>query len=263
MVPRRQNRARDGREFAPAERRRHPERIARDRAMKIERRHRSLRACAQARHRRRRCRGRPSARRLRQAMPRTASPPSSCWRCPSRPTASRSLSGGTVRYPMSTAVRNSSISIAGAAVKSRVGRSSSIGTTRRSAPAKPGDLVDGRTADCEIRHHLCGDRLRIGRDAARRDAMIAGKDRNGDALEPRNFAALPARQPYGKLFETAKASRRLCQRLLPARRRPRPTDASPSGKSRQKARISSRLSNCMRFPYLRARRDSFGILYHE
>src|SRR6476620_2116260 len=53
---------------------------------------------------------------------------------PISPTASRSLSGGTVRYPMSTAVRNSSMSTAGAAVTSRVGRSSSIGTTRRSAP---------------------------------------------------------------------------------------------------------------------------------
>jgi len=44
-------------------------------------------------------------------------------------------SGGTVRYPISTAFRNSSSSIAAATVKSRVGRSSSIGTTRRSAPA--------------------------------------------------------------------------------------------------------------------------------
>jgi hypothetical protein len=45
--------------------------------------------------------------------------------------------------------------------------------------------------------------------------MIAGKDRNGDALESRNFAALPARQPYRQLFETAKTSRRFCQGLLP------------------------------------------------
>jgi hypothetical protein len=77
-----------------------------------------------------------------------------------------------------------------------------------------GDLVDGRAAACEIRHHLCGDRLRIGRDAARRHAMIAGKDRDGDALEFWNFAALPARQPYGKLFKAAKTFRRFCQCLL-------------------------------------------------
>ncbi len=47
--------------------------------------------------------------------------------------------------------------------------------------------------------------------------MIARKDCNGDAIEAWNFAALPARQPDGKLFEAAKTSRRFCQCLLPAR----------------------------------------------
>ena len=45
--------------------------------------------------------------------------------------------------------------------------------------------------------------------------MIAGKDRDRDALEPRQFAGLPAREPDRQLFETAEASRRLCQVLLP------------------------------------------------
>jgi hypothetical protein len=47
--------------------------------------------------------------------------------------------------------------------------------------------------------------------------MIAGKDCYRDMIEPRNFAALPARQPDRDLFEAAEASRRLCQPLLPLR----------------------------------------------
>ena len=60
------------------------------------------------------------------------------------------------------------------------------------------DLVDGGAAGGEIRHHLCGHRLRIGGDAAVRHAVIAGKDRDRDALQPRQFAApasAPARSP--------------------------------------------------------------------
>ena len=118
---------------------------------------------------------------------------------------------------MSTASRNSSAFIAAASVKSRVGRSSSIGTTRRSAPASFGDLVDGRAAGGKIRHHLRGDGRRIGRDAARGDAMIAGEHGDGDAIEPRRFAALPLRQPDREFFEPAEAARRLCQILLALR----------------------------------------------
>jgi hypothetical protein len=47
--------------------------------------------------------------------------------------------------------------------------------------------------------------------------MIAGKYRDRDAIEFRNFMALPARQLYCQFFETAKASRRFCQRLLSER----------------------------------------------
>ena len=78
-----------------------------------------------------------------------------------------------------------------------------------------GDLVDGRTACGKIRHHLRGDGLRIGRDAARGDAVIAGEDGDGDALQKRLLAALPLRQPDREFFEAAEAARRLCQILLP------------------------------------------------
>ncbi len=178
---------------------------------------RSPRACAPARRRRRRCRGRPSARRRRRAAPRTASRRSSCSRSPSRRRPAgrnRRARCDSRRRPRA---RNSSVLIAAAAVKSRVGRSSSIGTTRSSAPASAGDLVDGRAAGGKIRHHLRGDGLRIGRHAARGDAVIAGEHRDRDAIEPRRFASLPLRQPDREFFEAAEASRRLGQILLPAR----------------------------------------------
>jgi hypothetical protein len=54
---------------------------------------------------------------------------------PISPTARSWPSGGTVRYPISTAARNASISIAGASVKSTVARSRSMGTTSNIAPA--------------------------------------------------------------------------------------------------------------------------------
>jgi hypothetical protein len=47
--------------------------------------------------------------------------------------------------------------------------------------------------------------------------MIAGEDRDRDVIEPWNVAALPVREPYRQLFETAETSRRLCQDLLPPR----------------------------------------------
>jgi len=77
------------------------------------------------------------------------------------------------------------------------------------------NLIDGRAAACEICHHLLRHRLRIGRHVARRDAMIAGKNRNRDPLELRTFATLPSRQPGDQVFETAETPRRLGERLLP------------------------------------------------
>ena len=77
-----------------------------------------------------------------------------------------------------------------------------------------GDLVDGSAAGSKVRHHLRGDSLRIGGDAARSDAVIAGEHGDRDAIEPRIFARLPLRQPDREFFEAAEAARRFCQILL-------------------------------------------------
>ena len=133
---------------------------------------------------------------------------------PISPTASRSQSSGTVRYPASTASRNSST----------LHRRGFGEIARRPFEfdrhhAQLGgsgfcDLADGRAAGGEIRHHLRGDRRRIGRDAARGDAVIAGEHGDGDALQTRLLAALPSREPDREFFEAAEAARRLCQILL-------------------------------------------------
>jgi len=49
--------------------------------------------------------------------------------------------------------------------------------------------------------------------------MVAGEDGYHDPIEPRNFAALPVREPYCQLFKAAETSRRLCQLLLAHGRR--------------------------------------------
>ena len=76
------------------------------------------------------------------------------------------------------------------------------------------DLIDGSAAAFEIRHHLGGDRGRIGGDAARRDAVIAGEDQHVDFIEARGFAPLPAAEPGGKLLKPPEASLRLGQARL-------------------------------------------------
>ena len=81
--------------------------------------------------------------------------------------------------------------------------------TRSSAPATLRELIDGGAAGREIRHHLRGDLGRIGRDALRGDAVIAGKHQDLDIAEPRRVAPLPQRQPRHDLFEAAEALRRL------------------------------------------------------
>jgi hypothetical protein len=96
------------------------------------------------------------------------------------------------------------------------------------------DLVDGGAAGGEIRHHLFGHRLRVGGDAAVRHAMIAGKDRDGDALQPRQLAGLPAREPDSQLFGRPRLPGgfvRFCCR----RRQPPPPLVT--WQSRQKARM--------------------------
>jgi hypothetical protein len=45
--------------------------------------------------------------------------------------------------------------------------------------------------------------------------MIAGEHGDGDAIQPRQFPALPLRQPDREFFEAAEAAGRLCQILLP------------------------------------------------
>ena len=75
----------------------------------------------------------------------------------------------------------------------------------------PRQLVDRGAAGGEIRHHLRGDLGRIGRDAVLGHAVIAGKDQDFDAVEPRRRVALPMRQPGDEVFEPAEALRRLGQ----------------------------------------------------
>ena len=75
-------------------------------------------------------------------------------------------------------------------------------------------LVDRGAADDEVLHHLRGDRGRIGRDAARRDTVIAGKDDCARMIERGRVAPLPDRQPDGQFLEPAERARRFCQVLL-------------------------------------------------
>ena len=53
----------------------------------------------------------------------------------------------------------------------------------------PRELVDGGAAGGEIRHHLRGDLGRIGRDALRRHAVIAGEHQDLDIGETRRALA--------------------------------------------------------------------------
>ncbi len=54
-----------------------------------------------------------------------------------------------------------------------------------------------------------GDFRRIGRDAARRDAMGAGEHRDARMLDPGMGAALPRGQPFGDFLEPTERPRRL------------------------------------------------------
>ena len=91
-----------------------------------------------------------------------------------------------------------------------------------------GDLVDGRAACGKIRHHLRGDGRRIGRDAARGDAVIAGEHGDGDAIQPRQFrgpAIAPARSRVLRAGRGCPAAlsdsvggARPCQRIADRRR---------------------------------------------
>src|SRR5205085_890169 len=75
-------------------------------------------------------------------------------------------------------------------------------------------LVHRGAAGDEVLHHLRRDRRRIGRDAARRDTVVAGEDDGARVSEGRRMASLPDRQPGGQFLEPAQRARRFCQLLL-------------------------------------------------
>ena len=71
------------------------------------------------------------------------------------------------------------------------------------------DLVDGRAAGREIRHHGGRHRGRIGRHAARRHAVIAGKHRNERTVDRGLGRALDGAEPDRQVFQAAERARRL------------------------------------------------------
>ena len=81
-----------------------------------------------------------------------------------------------------------------------------------------GKLIDRGTAAHKIRHHLFRDDLRVGRDASRHHAMVAGKNGDGRMPQGGNFTSLPVRHPCGQLFKSTKTSRRFGELGLPLNR---------------------------------------------
>ena len=80
-------------------------------------------------------------------------------------------------------------------------------------------LVDGGAAIAEVRHHLCGDRLREGRHILLHDPVVAGEDDGDRIVEARRVPTLPAGQPLDDLLEPAQRAQGLGQRgIAPARR---------------------------------------------
>ena len=111
---------------------------------------------------------------------------------------------------------------AGSWVMSPVGCSSASSYTLSEEIERLADLVDRRAAGLEIRHHRLRDRRRIGGDALRDDAMIAGEDRDQRPIDMRPRRSLPGRHPFGNLLEPPERARGLGQLPLAlARRRTR------------------------------------------
>jgi hypothetical protein len=77
-----------------------------------------------------------------------------------------------------------------------------------------GKLVDRRAAIGEVRHHLNRHFRRIGGNALRGHAVIAGEDDDLDPVELRHVATLPTGQPAGDVLKPAEASARLGEYLL-------------------------------------------------
>ena len=83
------------------------------------------------------------------------------------------------------------------------------------------ELIDGGAPGGKICHHLRGDLGRIGGDALRGDAVIAGEHQDLDIAEPRWVAALPKRKPFDGRFEAAEAPWRLGELGFASRNRRR------------------------------------------
>ena len=81
------------------------------------------------------------------------------------------------------------------------------------------ELVDRGAAGDEVLHHLRGHRGRIGRNAARGDAVIAGEDQGARMVEPRRVPRLPGGEPDRQLLEPAESAGGLGQLRLAGRRR--------------------------------------------
>jgi hypothetical protein len=77
-------------------------------------------------------------------------------------------------------------------------------------------LIDGGASGGEVPHHLRRDLGRVGRDALRGHAVIAGEDENPDLVEAGRVASLPKPEPFDHLLEAAKAARRLSQHAFAA-----------------------------------------------
>ena len=82
----------------------------------------------------------------------------------------------------------------------------------------PAQLVHRGAAGDEVLHHLRRDRGRIGRDAARRDAVIGGENDGAGMVEARRVPTLPGREPGRQLFEPAERAGRLGQLAFAGRR---------------------------------------------
>ena len=91
----------------------------------------------------------------------------------------------------------------------------------------------------EIRHHLRRDLGRIGGDALRGDAMIAGEDQDLDPVEARRVAALPGGEPGDGLLQAPQAAGRLGQPRF-ARATASAASLVAPGRSRQAARKSAK-----------------------
>ena len=81
-------------------------------------------------------------------------------------------------------------------------------------PCRARELVDRGAAGGEVRHHLRGHLGGIGGYALRRDAVIAREHEHVDMIEPRHATSLPLRQPPDDVFEPSQAAGRLGQLAL-------------------------------------------------